>query len=92
MNSRAFMAYVRAAMPSTYIDHDDPIVEFYDDKVRITDLRGGALDLSRQPPRVLRALAQQLNMVADEQERRSFEDSFAVPACAHAAAIEARTR
>jgi hypothetical protein len=72
VTGQAFMRYMASKMSDLYVDGCDPCVEFYDDKVRVTDLRGESAVLPPNP-RQLRAVAQQLQMIADEIERRGFE-------------------
>lgn len=71
-----FMRYLRkktAQAHPAYLEALDPAAELYDGKVRILDQRGGDLKLHDQPVRVLRHLAFQLQEIADELERRSYE-------------------
>jgi hypothetical protein len=74
---RGFMRYLRERTlqrhPS-YLQLIDPEVEICDGKVRILDQRGGEIKLHDHPVRVLRQLATQLSLCADEIERRSFEE------------------
>lgn len=76
MTPQAFMQYLtertRAAEPA-YIDGSDPAVEMWDGTVRIFDQRGESCSLKHPLPRQLRALALQLQLCADEIERRGFE-------------------
>jgi len=66
------MRYMASQMPDTYCDGVDPDVEFYDGIVRVRDQVGESCVLPHDP-RQLRAVAQQLQMIADEIERRRFE-------------------
>lgn len=72
MNGKQLMDYMLSKMPSSYLPGHDPIVELYDDRVRVLDQRGESCVLPPNP-RQLRAVAQQLQMIADEIERRRFE-------------------
>lgn len=58
----------------SWLHGDDPEVEFYDGIARIHNQRGESCTLKAPLPRQLRALATQLQLIADEIERRYFED------------------
>lgn len=76
MTAEAFMRYLTdhtRAMSPGWIEHSDPAVEMYDGAVRILDQRGESCSLRQPLPRQLRALALQLQLCADEIERRAFE-------------------
>ena len=84
MGPHAFHRWMLDQMPGSYLREDDPVVEMFDGVVRIHDQRGGELrlptdlaperyDRRSHPTRVLRALAQQLMLCADEIERRAYE-------------------
>jgi hypothetical protein len=77
MTGRDFMQYMLSQMPSSYVDGEDPGVDFHEGIVRVAEsgdpdaLRGTCV--LPPNPRQLRAVAQQLQMIADEIERRRFE-------------------
>jgi hypothetical protein len=74
VTAASFMAYLRDQTRKRHPAslETDPQVEMYDGKVRVFDGRGESCYL---PPRplVLRAIATQLELCADEIERRGFE-------------------
>lgn len=76
MTGPAFMQYLIAQTKSahgTWLEESDPAVELYDGIVRVYDQRGESMSMRRPFPRQLRALATQLQLCADELERRGFE-------------------
>lgn len=75
MTPEAFHKYLRAQIQrrhAAYIPDSDPAVEYYDGVVRVFDQRGESCSL-RPYPRHLRQLATMLELVADEMERRGYE-------------------
>ncbi len=76
MTGPAFMRYLIAQtkrLDPTWIHNSDPAVELYDGHVRVFDQRGESMTLRRPIACQLRALATQLQLCADELERRGYE-------------------
>lgn len=76
MTGRAFDRYMRDRTRASYgewIEDGDPAVEMFDGTVRIHDQRGESCSIKHPSPHQLRALAFQLQLCAEEIERRSRE-------------------
>lgn len=73
MTDPAFAAYLSRHAYPAWCPDSDPVVDFVDGVVRISDQRGQAMALDEPFPRQLRALAKTLEMCADEIDRRGLE-------------------
>lgn len=69
-----YMARRTAEQHLTWLPDHDPAVEFFDGTVRIFDQRGESCAINGAKSRQLRVLATQLRIVADEIDRREYED------------------